>query len=201
MMSLIAETLAARTHYNYLREYDPQVGGYVDSDPIGLKGGSYSTYGYAGARPALVTDLLSAAPGRQAFRTCALSLCSRLCRLGRERDVASKIAGQIESLEERHKRLKTKQRRPRRASGRLRAGRPGARTRGGRSRRARFAIDHVLWHRLWRWAQRRHQNKGSDWVLHRYWHPIDGRSWRFAADTGARTLKGRPEWLKLACAN
>lgn len=62
-------------------------------------------------------------------------------------------------------------------------------------------VDHVLWHRLWRWARRRHQNKNADWVLHRYWHPVDGRSWRFAADTGERTLAGRPDWLKLACAN
>jgi RNA-directed DNA polymerase len=62
-------------------------------------------------------------------------------------------------------------------------------------------VDHVLWHRLWRWARRRHQNKGADWVLHRYWHPIDGRSWRFAADTGERTQDGKPDWLKLVCAN
>jgi RNA-directed DNA polymerase len=62
-------------------------------------------------------------------------------------------------------------------------------------------VDHVLWHRLWRWARRRHQNKTADWVLHRYWHPVDGRSWRFAADTGERTPAGRPVWLKLACAN
>jgi RNA-directed DNA polymerase len=62
-------------------------------------------------------------------------------------------------------------------------------------------VDHVLWHRLWRWARRRHQNKNADWVLHRYWHPVDGRSWRFVADTGERTPEGRPDWLKLACAN
>lgn len=62
-------------------------------------------------------------------------------------------------------------------------------------------VDHVLWHRLWRWARRRHQNKGTDWVLHRYWHPIDGRSWRFAADTGERMQDGKPDWLKLVCAN
>lgn len=34
-------------NYDYFRAYDPQAGRYVESDPIGLKGGSYSTYGYA----------------------------------------------------------------------------------------------------------------------------------------------------------
>lgn len=62
-------------------------------------------------------------------------------------------------------------------------------------------VDHVLWHCLWRWARRRHQNKNANWVLHRYWHPVDGRSWRFAADTSVRTLEGNPDWLKLVCAN
>lgn len=62
-------------------------------------------------------------------------------------------------------------------------------------------VDHVLWHRLWRWAQRRHQNKNANWVLHRYWHPVGGRSWRFAADTGKRSVEGGRDWLTLVCAN
>jgi RHS repeat-associated protein len=37
-------------HYNYYRDYDPAVGRYVESDPIGLKGGP-NTYLYANARP------------------------------------------------------------------------------------------------------------------------------------------------------
>jgi RHS repeat-associated protein len=32
--------------YNYFRDYDAQVGRYVESDPIGLNGGSFSTYNY-----------------------------------------------------------------------------------------------------------------------------------------------------------
>lgn len=37
--------------YNYFRDYDPQTGRYVESDPIGLRGGSYSTYAYAAGNP------------------------------------------------------------------------------------------------------------------------------------------------------
>lgn len=38
-------------NYNYNRDYDPLAGSYIESDPIGLGGGSYSTYGYVGANP------------------------------------------------------------------------------------------------------------------------------------------------------
>ena len=37
--------------YNYFRDYDPVTGRYVESDPIGLKGGSLSTYGYVDNDP------------------------------------------------------------------------------------------------------------------------------------------------------
>ena len=42
-------------HYNYFRDYDPSVGRYVESDPIGLKGG-LNTFGYANARPTVNAD-------------------------------------------------------------------------------------------------------------------------------------------------
>ena len=42
-------------HYNYFRDYDPAVGRYVQSDPIGLNGG-INTFGYVGANPLLEID-------------------------------------------------------------------------------------------------------------------------------------------------
>jgi RHS repeat-associated protein len=43
-------------HYNYFRDYDPTIGRYVESDPIGLRGG-INTYGYVAARPLTSFDL------------------------------------------------------------------------------------------------------------------------------------------------
>lgn len=42
-------------HYNYFRDYDPSLGRYAQSDPIGLQGGP-STYGYVGQDPLSFVD-------------------------------------------------------------------------------------------------------------------------------------------------
>jgi RHS repeat-associated protein len=51
-------------HYNYYRDYDPSLGIYKQSDPIGLRSG-VNTYTYVSSSPLRLTDVLGpqAAPG------------------------------------------------------------------------------------------------------------------------------------------
>lgn len=47
--------LESGLHYNYFRDYDPELGRYIQSDPIGLAGG-INTYGYAYQSPIMNYD-------------------------------------------------------------------------------------------------------------------------------------------------
>ncbi len=49
------------THYNYLRDYDPESGRYLTSDPISISGG-LNTYLYANADPLNTVDVLGLRP-------------------------------------------------------------------------------------------------------------------------------------------
>jgi RHS repeat-associated protein len=49
-------------YYNYFRDYDPSLGRYVESDPIGLRGG-LNTYLYVQANPLMLSDRLGLAGG------------------------------------------------------------------------------------------------------------------------------------------
>jgi len=61
-------------HYNYYRDYDPAIGRYVESDPIGLGGGT-NTYAYVIDAPLGFLDMfgLDLTPAQQAaLRAAAL---------------------------------------------------------------------------------------------------------------------------------
>ncbi|WP_395400877.1 group II intron reverse transcriptase/maturase [Pseudoduganella sp. UC29_106] len=47
------------------------------------------------------------------------------------------------------------------------------------------SIDSHIWNRLWRWARRRHPNKGARWVRSRYFRVNGDRSWDFATKNSA----------------
>jgi hypothetical protein len=72
-------------HYNYFRDYDPNIGRYIESDPIGLYGG-LNTYAYVKSRPLIWRDpngLEAVMPGGASLPGWirdALGAAGRLCR-------------------------------------------------------------------------------------------------------------------------
>ena len=49
------------------------------------------------------------------------------------------------------------------------------------AKKAFARVDHEVWSMLWRWAVRRHPNKGARWVKKRYFKTQGNRHWVFAA--------------------
>ena len=83
--------------YNYFRDYNPETGRYIESDPIGLQGG-LNTYGYVDSSPAVYVDpfgllagsgadlymqLKGMAGGLGAAAKCYDYFCARVKRGGR----------------------------------------------------------------------------------------------------------------------
>jgi RNA-directed DNA polymerase len=44
-------------------------------------------------------------------------------------------------------------------------------------------LDSIVWNMLWRWAKRRHPEKGHRWIAKRYWHTDGTRNWVFKNGT------------------
>jgi RNA-directed DNA polymerase len=43
-------------------------------------------------------------------------------------------------------------------------------------------VDHQIHQALWRWAKRRHHNKGKRWIKDKYFHQVEGRKWVFSGE-------------------
>ena len=61
------------------------------------------------------------------------------------------------------------------------------------------SVDHAIYQTLWRWAKRRHPNKGVRWVKARYFHTIGDRNWVFSGK--ARGPKGQLRAVHLFAAH
>ena len=70
-------------HYNYFRDYDPAIGRYIESDPIGLDGG-LNPFAYADQNPLTFTDATGESPISLGARllvaggTAALNACRKV---------------------------------------------------------------------------------------------------------------------------
>lgn len=62
--------------------------------------------------------------------------------------------------------------------------------RTGNSKETYGTLDHLLYQKLKRWAERRHPHKNRTWCANRYWLVDQGEGWIFAdKDSGMRLLK------------
>jgi len=57
-------------------------------------------------------------------------------------------------------------------------------------------LDHLLWKRIYQWAQRRHPNKGKRWVAEKYFATVDGRKWTFVEKKDGKVVKALEGYSK-----
>lgn len=43
-------------------------------------------------------------------------------------------------------------------------------------------VDHHIWIKTWKWASRRHPNKGKRWIREKYFKTVDNRNWVFSGE-------------------
>jgi len=60
-------------------------------------------------------------------------------------------------------------------------------------------VDAAIFNALWRWAKRRHPNKGARWVKQRYFKSVGNRHWVFSGE--AANKDGEPITLRLTSAS
>lgn len=63
------------------------------------------------------------------------------------------------------------------------------------------SVDAQIWRLLWRWAKRRHPNKGGRWIRRQYFKTVGSRRWVFAAETGETLPNGKPKRTVLRLAS
>lgn len=59
-------------------------------------------------------------------------------------------------------------------------------------------VDNLIWELLWRWAKRRHPNKGARWVKERYFPTKRNRKWNFATKKPANEASNGLELFRAA---
>ena len=83
---------SGRAHYKYFRDYDPAVGRYVESDPIGLSGASISTFAFVSNNPLLRVDPFG-------LEDCN-SLCIEACWLAYKKEVDWQNKGMLGAIQD-----------------------------------------------------------------------------------------------------